>query len=255
MSTGGPVIGDAVVGERVFVDRDDAGRVLAARVARYLGGVALPCRPLVVALPRGGVPVAVKVAATIGADVEVVVVAKIGAPGRPEVGVGALAEDAPPIFDRASLAGLGIVESDLVETVAAERSEVRRRIARYRGDRPVRDVSGRVVIVVDDGLATGITACASLRWLKARMPARLVMASPVCSRQARTLLADQADAVVCLHSPESFTAVSCWYTDFRQLGDGDIDRCLAVTPSATWTSTTTPRTLPPWSRRPGGRPC
>ncbi|HEX5198688.1 MAG TPA: phosphoribosyltransferase family protein [Actinoplanes sp.] len=204
----------------VFADRDEAGRLLGNEVARRLGHD--HSRPLVLALPRGGVPVAVRVAARIGGDLDIVLARKIGAPGRPEFGVGAIAEDGPPVFDEGSLAYLGITADDLADVVNAERSELARRVRRYREGRPAPQVIGRTVILVDDGLATGVTARAALRWLRGRSPRRTVLAAPVCAPQAAQSIAADADTVICLSAPPSFRAVGQWYEDFRQLTDEDV---------------------------------
>jgi predicted phosphoribosyltransferase len=214
--------------ELIFADRDDAGRALAEQVVRHLRENPAEGRPVVLALPRGGVPVAAPVAELIGADLDIVVVRKIGAPDQPEFGVGAVAEDGPPVFDESALRFLGITEADLAGTVARERAELARRIRRYRGDRPAPDVANRTVVVVDDGLATGITAHAALRGLWRQRPARLVLAVPVCSRQAHDTLAGDADDLICLRTPEPFIAVGHWYADFSQLTDDDVARVLAA---------------------------
>lgn len=209
----------------IFANRDAAGRALAEQVALQVPADA-EGRALVLALPRGGVPVAVPVAERLGAELDIVIVRKIGAPGRPEYGVGAIAEDGPPIFDQGALRYLGLAEADLAGTVAAERAELARRTKRYRAGRPAPAVTGRTVVVIDDGLATGVTARAALRWLRGWRPRRLVLAVPVSSREACALLAGDADAVVCLHAPERFSAVGQWYADFGQLDDADVDRAL-----------------------------
>jgi predicted phosphoribosyltransferase len=216
-----------------FADRAHAGRALAEEVARLVPPAAPPAPPaLVLALPRGGVPVAVPVAERIGAELDILIVRKIGAPGRAELGVGAIAEDGPPVYDAAALRHLRLTEADLAGTVAAERAELRRRIGRYRQGRPAPRLTDRIVVLVDDGLATGVTTHAALRWVRGRRPSRLVVAVPVCSRQARALVSADADLVVCLHEPADFTAVGRWYTDFDQLSDADVDRALAAVPRA-----------------------
>lgn len=191
-------------------------------VARHLGNFGLDRRPLVLALPRGGVPVAARVAAAVGGDLDLVVARKIGAPGQPELGVGAIAEDGEPVFDHELLAALGLEPRDLSDAVAAERRELTRRIRVYRGDRPAVDVTDRLAIVVDDGVATGVTARAALRWLRSRRAHSLVLAAPVCSREADHSLAADADLVICLERPARFGAVGRFYEDFAQLTDADV---------------------------------
>lgn len=213
----------------LFADRDQAGRELADEVARLCPPGSGEQRTLVLALPRGGVPVAAHVAAALHADLGVVVARKIGAPGRPEYGIGAIAEDGPPSFDIDALDALGLTEADLAEIVTAERAELARRIRRYRGDGPLPPITGRTVVLVDDGLATGVTAVATLRWLRLRAPARLLLALPVCAPDARDLVDAEADQVVCLHMPPLFRAVGRWYHDFEQLTDADVDRLLHAT--------------------------
>lgn len=211
----------------MFADRDQAGRALADRLAERMPAEPGRDRPLVLALPRGGVPVAAAVAERLPGDLDLVIARKIGAPGRPELGVGAIAEDGPPVLDRSTLRSLGITEADLAGTIAAERAELTRRARRYRRDRPPPEVTGRTVVLVDDGLATGVTARAALRWLHGRRPERIVLAVPVCSRPARDALAGDADLLVCLHAPDPFAAVGHWYGDFRQLTDADVDQHLS----------------------------
>ena len=213
-----------------FADRAEAARALAERVAVHLGTSAVESRPLVVALPRGGAPIGARVAEVIGGELDVLVVRKIPAPGRPEYGVGALTDDGVATFDRTALDQLGLTEQDLAETVELERAEARRRLRRYRGDRPALDVRNRIVVVVDDGLATGVTARAALRRLRAGGPRRLILAVPVCSAAARAAMATEADRVICLLTPADFAAVSRWYADFRQLTDRDVELALARVP-------------------------
>ncbi|GAA3454022.1 phosphoribosyltransferase [Dactylosporangium matsuzakiense] len=207
----------------IFANRTEAGRALAEQLVRQGIGAG----GLVLALPRGGVPVAVPVAERLGAELDIVLARKIGAPRHPEFGVGAIAEDGPPVFDDAALRYLRLTPDDLAPIVAAERAELARRVERYRRHRPAPTVTGRLVILVDDGLATGVTAHAAVRWLARQSPRCLVLAVPVCSQEARTRLAAVAGTVVCLHAPPQFSAVGQWYDDFTQLTDAEVDTALS----------------------------
>lgn len=206
-----------------FLDHRHAGRELAVRVLDWAaatdGGLT---DPLVLALPRGGVPVAAEVARALDAPLDVLVVRKIGVPGRPEVGIGAIAGEEPPVFDRQAMEMLGLTESRLAADVARERSELHRREDLYRQGRPAPDVEGRTVLVVDDGLATGVTARAALRHLRAQGPARLVLAVPVGSREAADALLREADDLLCLYRPDHFQAVGQWYEEFAQVSDDEV---------------------------------
>lgn len=178
------------------------------------------------ALPPGGVPVAAEVASATGGDLDIVVTREIGAPGQPEFVLGALAEDGAPVLDRPTLADLGVTEADLAGAIRRERVEIDRHARRYRDGRPAPAVEGREVIVVDDGLVTGVTARAALRWLREHRPLRVVLAVPTCSDQAERDLAGEADELVSLHSPPYFYTVGQAYADFRQVSDDEVIRLL-----------------------------
>ncbi|WP_399082520.1 phosphoribosyltransferase [Streptomyces sp. BBFR2] len=207
-----------------YFDRRHAGEALATRCLA-LARTGVLADPLVVALVRGGVPVAAEVARALGAPLEVLVARKIGVPGRPEVGVGALVGEEPPVFDAGALAALGLTAERLSEDVRRERAELRRRQETYRAGRPplgAADVAGRAVLLVDDGLATGVTARAALRFLRGLGPARLVLAVPVGDAAAAAALREEADHVECLHQPRNFRAVGEWYLDFDQVQDAEV---------------------------------
>ncbi len=203
--------------ERVFRDREDAGRLLAEALKDYRG------QPVVVlALPRGGVPVAYPVARVLDAPMDVFLVRKLGAPMHPELGMGAITEGGVRVLDSAIVRLVGATPGQLNRVIEREEAELRRRGERYRGGRPLPDVRGKVVVLVDDGIATGGTARAALRDLRQRGPARLVLATPVSARDARMALEAEADEVVCLETPSWFHAIGEWYEDFHQLVDEDV---------------------------------
>ncbi|GAA0459093.1 phosphoribosyltransferase [Streptomyces olivaceiscleroticus] len=212
-----------------FTDRRDAGRQLARQVREHLEaarpdliGGHPPDGPVVLALPRGGVPVAAEIAHDLGAPLDVLVARKIGAPDQPELGIGALAGEDPPLFDPRALRYLGLTEEQLAADVARERTELHRRTDLYRGRRPPPDLAGRTVLLVDDGLATGMTARAALRALRRHGPACVLLAVPVASPTTAAALAAEADDVLCLSRPPDFRAVGEWYEDFTQVSDEDV---------------------------------
>lgn len=200
-----------------FTDRAAAGRRLAERVRSHAAE-----NPVVLALPRGGVPVGAELARSLGLPLDVVVVRKIGVPGHTELGVGAIAEDGHVCFDDAALAKLRLTREHLAHTVEIERAELDRRLDAYRRGRPAADLRGRDVIVVDDGVATGGTARAALRMVHRRNPARVLLAVPVAAQSAIDALRGEADRIVALAVPENFRAVGEWYSDFGQLSDHQV---------------------------------
>lgn len=200
-----------------FADRQDAGRQLAERLLPLADE-----NPIVLALPRGGVPVAREVALALGAPLDFLAVRKLGAPHNPEYGIGAIAEDGTQVIDPEAIAILGIRNGVLKTIVARETDELRRRVRRYRGERPPVDVSGRTVIVVDDGVATGVTDSAALRAVRRRGPRRLILAVPVCPPDTERRLREDADEVICLNTPPRFFGVGQWYEDFSQVSDEEV---------------------------------
>lgn len=204
-----------------FEDRRDAGRQLGAR----LGNLEAK-RPVVVGLPRGGVPVAYEVAQALAAPLDVLVVRKLGFPWHPELGVGALGEGGIRLMNQALVESTGVTESEVEEVTRREGAELERRLRRYRGGREPLPVAGHIVIVVDDGLATGFTARAAIEVLRRRGAGRIVLAVPVAPIEARTELRGVADEVVCLCTPSEFWAIGEFYEDFSQTSDEEVARLL-----------------------------
>ncbi|KGM32976.1 phosphoribosyltransferase [Inquilinus limosus] len=208
----------------LFRDRRDAGRRLAAALAEYRD-----LRPVVLALPRGGVPVGFEVARALAAPLDVLLVRKIGAPGYPELGLGAVIDGADPhvVLNDAVMREV-MPSRDYVEAETERQlAEIERRRHLYRGDRPAPSVAGRVVILVDDGIATGGTVTAALQGLAATRPARLVLAVPVAPPEVLETLSGLADDVVCLSAPSVFGAVGRFYQDFDQTTDEEVIGLLA----------------------------
>ncbi|MFL9827076.1 phosphoribosyltransferase [Rhodoplanes sp. SY1] len=208
----------------MFVDRRDAGRRLAAALTDLRNEA-----PVVLALPRGGVPVAAEIAAALEAPLDVLIVRKIGLPDQPELAMGAVAEGDPPIVLRNEdvIRAARVDAATFRAACADEQAEIARRQARYRGGRPPAAIVGRTVILVDDGLATGATARAGLRALRRSGPARLVLAVPVGAPDSLAALREEADVVVCLDAPAWFPAIGAFYEDFHQVPDAEVLAALA----------------------------
>lgn len=200
-----------------FKDRIHAGQKLGERLLVR----AFP-KPVILALPRGGVPVAEEVARTLGAPLDVVIARKIGAPGHEEFGIGALSEDEVPHFNPGMSNYFDISGVEVKAIVKAETEELRRRIAHYRGDRQLPDLVGKTVILIDDGLATGVTAAAAGTFLRTLGPKELIFAAPVCPGNIGTTIREQFDEIICLQSPQNFQAVGLWYENFRQVEDDEV---------------------------------
>lgn len=216
---------------RVFADRAAAGRLLGARLAHLSAA-----GPVVLGLPRGGVPVAHEVAALLGAPLDVVVVRKLGVPGHAELAMGALGEGGIVVVNDDVVRAAGVSKSAFAAAAERERVELAARVARFRGGGPPFPVAGRPVILVDDGIATGATVRAACQVVRAARAARVVVAAPVAPPEAVADLSGVADEVVCVETPRWFGAVGRWYGDFTPVEDADVVALLAE-----------------WSRRPPHR--
>jgi predicted phosphoribosyltransferase len=206
-----------------FRDRREAGQLLARKLTGYAN------RPdvLVLALPRGGVPVAYEVAQALGAPLDVFVVRKLGVPGYEELAMGAVATGRVRVLNDQIVSALRVPDYVIDAVAEWERQELARRELEYRGDRPPPDVRGRTVILVDDGLATGATMQAAIRALRAQGPARIVVAVPTASPDICEQLRKEVDEVVCAITPEPFHAVGLWYEDFSPTTDEEVRDLLA----------------------------
>jgi predicted phosphoribosyltransferase len=208
--------------ELPFDNRIDAGQELARHLQRYAGRSDV----IVLGLPRGGVPVAAMVAAALGAPLDVFTVRKLGVPGHRELAMGAIASGGARILNHALISQLAIPDRDVGRIVAEEERELQRRERLFRGDRPPVGVANRVVIVVDDGLATGSTMRAAVQALRDLDAGRIVVAVPVGSLQACRDLEAEADEVICARIPPNFTAVGRWYLDFSETPDAEVTSLL-----------------------------
>lgn len=207
--------------QMLFKNREDAGRRLAAALA---GRGLEQEEPVVLALPRGGVPVAAEVAQALGAPLDIVLVRKIGAPAQPELAIAALADGAEPALeiDESTLAASGVSREYVNHELPRQLQELERRRRVYLEGRPSLDLRGRTVVVVDDGIATGTTVRAAVQSVRARQPRRIVLAVPVAPASELPALRTLVDELVCLYAPEFFGAVGRHYVDFEQTGDDEV---------------------------------
>jgi predicted phosphoribosyltransferase len=207
-----------------FTNRRDAGVELAAALSRYRDQ-----DPVVLALPRGGVPVAAEIARALDAPLDLVVARKIGAPMQPELAMGAIVDGDTPIIVRNQdvIAMTGVSESEFQAVCRDELAEIKRRRQRYLGDRETVGIAGKTAIIVDDGIATGATVRAALRATRLRKPRRLVLATPVAPTDTIEELKSEADEVVCLESHDFFGSIGAYYADFSQVGDDEVISLLA----------------------------
>jgi len=215
--------------DQAFIDRRHAGRVLASRLTNYVGRDDV----IVLALPRGGVPVAYEVASALGAPMDVFLVRKLGTPGHRELAMGAIATGGVRVLNEDVVRWYGISEAAIERVVREEQEELARRELAYRDDRQAPDLENRVVILIDDGLATGSTMRAAALAVRVHRPARVIIAVPVGASQTCGELAAVADEVICANTPEPFSAVGQWYLNFDQTDDDEVRELLQK-------STTTP---------------
>jgi putative phosphoribosyl transferase len=203
---------------RPYRDRTKAGQYLAKKLAGYAG------RPdvIVLALPRGGVPVAYEVARALGAPLDVFLVRKLGVPGHEELAMGAIASGGLVLLNEEMVRALGIGRSLINEVISTQRAELERRDRQYRGDRPPPDMRGKTVTLIDDGLATGASMRAAVATLRQQHPARTVVAVPIAAPSTCAELGEEVDEIVCARTPEPFRAVGLWYEDFTQTTDDEV---------------------------------
>lgn len=203
--------------ERIFKDRAEAGRLLALALTPYRKE-----RPIILGLPRGGVVVAYEVARALEAPLDVVVARKLGAPFAPELAIGAIAPGGVVLLQ----ARFGMTDPELRALIARETAEMERRIRRYRGGDGLPDIEGRTVILVDDGLATGLTAEAAIQAIRKQETKRIVLAVPVSAAETAAYIREEVDDFVCLSLPEEFFALGEWYVDFAPVSDEEVVRLL-----------------------------
>jgi putative phosphoribosyl transferase len=207
----------------IFHDRHDAGRQLAAKLTEYAGRRDV----MVLALPRGGVPVGYEVARALAAPLDVFLVRKLGVPGREELAMGAIATGGIRVINEDVVRGVGISQAVIDQVTAEEERELTRRERQYRDDRPPPAVAGKTVLLVDDGLATGSSMRAAVLAQREMNPAKIVVAVPVGAAETCAALNTIADETVCAYMPEQFAAVGLWYADFSQTTDDEVRDLLA----------------------------
>jgi predicted phosphoribosyltransferase len=210
-----------------FKDRSEAGQKLALALAKYKDQ-----QPVVLALPRGGLPVAAEVARTLKAPLDIILVRKIGVPFQPELAMGAVVDGGTPLTVRNEdvIRSTGVGEAEFMSICRAELAEIERRREHYLGRRARADIAGRTAIIIDDGIATGATTRAALRATRARNPKRLILATPVAPTETLQAMREETDEVVCLEDHEAFGAIGFYYQNFRQISDDEVIEILAKFP-------------------------
>lgn len=207
----------------IFHNRQDAGRRLAEELVRYRGE-----NPIVLTLPRGGVPVGYEIARALGAPLDVLVARKLGTPGQPELAMGAVAPGGVLIVNERLVAWLEVSEEQIERVAAKERAEMERRLRLFRGEGSAPVVRDKTVILVDDGIATGMTVRAAILSLRRQGPRHLVLAVPVCAAQTAKELLVEVDELVCLKTPTDLLAIGFWYENFEQISDDEVMRILEL---------------------------
>lgn len=205
----------------LFEDRRHAGVLLAEKLAAYRG-----CSPLILAVPRGGVPVALPIHQRLGGELDLVIARKIGAPGRPELALGAVTVAGRVLLNKALASQLQAPPGYVERASVKEQAEIKRRLQIYRGKRPPPVIDGRLVILVDDGVATGFTLRAALQDIMQRRPQKLILAVPVGPPETLESLAREVDEICCIESPPNFSAVGQFYLHFEQTGDSEVRAAL-----------------------------
>jgi predicted phosphoribosyltransferase len=205
-------------GSRAFRDRCQAGRVLAPLLRQYAGRSDV----VVLALPRGGIPIAYEIAVAIEAPLDVFTVRKLGVPGHEEFAMGAIASGGASVLDEGVIEGLRISHSEVVRIAERERQELERREHLYRDHRPYPQLDGKIIILVDDGIATGASMLVAVSALRQKDPGKIIVAVPVAAVESCALLRKHADEVICYSTPEHFGGVGAWYQDFSQVTDGEV---------------------------------
>ena len=203
--------------KRIFRDRREAGRLLAERLSAYRDK-----KPIVLALPRGGVEVGYEIARALGAPLDVVVARKLGVPGQPELAMGAIGPSGTYVLNEDIVGWLDISEDELEQIASRESREMGRRVRLFRSDRPEPMLKGKTVILVDDGIATGMTVRAAIEYIGQQEPGHLVLAVPVCAAGTAELLRSEVDDLVSLKTPFELLAIGYWYEDFEQVSDEEV---------------------------------
>ena len=206
----------------LFQDRREAGKALAARLASFKGRPSL----IVLGIPRGGVVVGHEIAQALGAPLDVYITRKIGAPHNPELAIGAVASDGTLLIDHQLVRRLGVSQEYVAEESERQRQEIGRRLAEYRGEGPAPELADKVVILADDGVATGATTLVTIQAIKSQQPTELILAVPVGPRDSIESLRQEVDQLVCLHEPEIFWAVGAFYNVFDQTTDDEVKALL-----------------------------